>query len=585
VTSSSRTCRPLALALVLLLAGARAGTAQNPLSSSLAALPAGVAPAQASDPLGRHTPAGTVMGFLSAAARSDWFRGARYLDTKLPEARAEQLAQDLKVVLDRGLTVNLDRLSRSPEGEQDGRVGKDRELVGTIEGPNTRLDVVLVRVRYGDQVPVWLFSADTLRGVETIHEEFEPSFVEQYLPRAFTQGYGARYRWWSWSIVTVSILLALVIAFALGRVAEAILKRASGTASFRWVPLMRPARWVVFGVAVRLLSQYFLTLRQRYMGERLALTFIAVGVIWLLMRVVGSLVSRWTHRLEHQERVERVALVRLGGRLLQAVVVAIGVLVLLQLVGINVTPVLAGLGVGGIAVALASQKTLENLFGGMMVIGDSPVRIGNFCRVGTMTGTIEDIGLRSTRMRTLNRTTISIPNADLASQSIENYATRDKLLCTHVLTLRYETTADQLRFVLAEARALLYRHERVETATARCRLVRFAPSGLDIELFAYLETNDFETFLAIQEDVLLRLIDTIEASGTSLAYPSQTMYFARDHGTDGSRRAEAEAAVRAWRERGALPFPDHRPDEKAQLDGSVEYPPAGSVLRDDVMRT
>jgi MscS family membrane protein len=587
VTLSSR---PFIVAAIVLAAFARAGGAQSPLAPAVAAAAAGAPVAQAADPLGRDTPAGTVMGFLSAGARGDWTRGARYLDTKIPEARAEELAQQLKVVLDRGLTLDLDRLSRKPEGEQDQRVGKERELLGTIEATSRTLDVTLVRVHYGQQPPVWLFSADTLRGVAALHEEFEPSFFERYLPRSFTQGYGLGYMSWSWSVVAISLLTALIIALVFVRLLQAVLQYAlrrfsSGYVWSRWTSVLRPARWVAFGVAMRVLSQHFLTLRQRYVGGRVALVFVVGGVMWLLLRVVGSSVSRWAQTLERQGTTERIALVRLAGRLLQALVLAAGVLALLQTIGINLTPVLAGLGVGGIAVALASQKTLENLFGGMMVIGDSPVRLGNFCRVGAMTGTIEDIGLRSTRMRTVNRTVISIPNADLASQSIENFATRDKLLCTHVLTLRYETTADQLRFVLAGARSLLYKHEKVETAGARCRLVRFAPSGLDVEIFAYLETSDFETFLAIQEDVLLRLMDIIEASGTALAFPSQTMYFARDHGTDRERRGEAEAAVREWRERGTLPFPDLSPDEKSRLDGGVEYPPAGSTLRGDVLRT
>lgn len=254
------------------------------------------------------------------------------------------------------------------------------------------------------------------------------------------------------------------------------------------------------------------------------------------------------------------------------------------MIGINLTPVLAGLGVGGIAVALASQKTLENLFGGMMVIGDSPIRIGHFCRVGTMAGTVEDIGLRSTRIRTPARTVISIPNADLASQSIENLAARDKMLFNHTITLRYETTADQLRFVLAGVRTLLYQHEKVESPSVRVRLLRFAPSGLDIELFAYVEAIDLEPFLAIQEDLLLRLLDIIESGGTALAFPSQTMYFTRDAGVDRDKSGEAVDAVRAWREQGEVPFPDFSPERKASMRGAIEYPPRDSALRNGVVR-
>jgi MscS family membrane protein len=591
VTPPTRTLRTLFLAAALTAAAGRVGSAQGLLPAAGQAGSAAVAtPGGAGDPLGRETPAGTVMGFLAAGSRGDWSRASRYLDTKLSAPRAEELAQELKVLLDRGLTVNLDRLSRKPEGEQDERLGPGRESVGTVESASGKLEIVLGRVRYSDQPEIWLFSPETLHGVPILYEEFQPSFVEGYLPRSFTQGYGLSYMWWSWFVMLCAGLAAFVIAVAATRLARLaarlVLGRLSpGHAWSRWVTLFRPLRWLIFGVAMRVLSASFLTLRQRYVGARIATLFLIAAVTWLGVNILAAAVGRWTQNLERQGSTERIALVRLAGRLLEAMAVVIGILALLQVIGINMTPVLAGLGVGGIAVALASQKTLENLFGGMMVIGDSPVRIGNFCKVGGMTGTIEDIGLRSTRLRTPARTTISIPNADLASQSIENFATRDKILFQHVFTLRYETTADQLRFVLAEARALLYGHEKVETVSARARLLRFGPSGLDVEVFAYLTSTDFEAFLGIQEDVLLRLMDVIESSGTALALPSQTMYFTRDEGVDRGRAAEAEAAVREWRERGELPFPDLPGDRKDRLRGGIEYPPRESVLRGTVTRT
>jgi MscS family membrane protein len=165
----------------------------------------------------------------------------------------------------------------------------------------------------------------------------------------------------------------------------------------------------------------------------------------------------------------------------------------------------------------------------------------------------------------------------MAIQSIENFTARDKILFNPTITLRHETTADQLRFVLAGARTILYQHPRVEQATARVRLLRFTPTGLDVELFAYVSATELEEFLPIQEDLLLRLMDTIEAGGTALALPSQTTYLARDAGMDGDKAAEAARAVQAWRERGELPFPDESPDRKRRLQGSIVYPPPGSV--------
>ncbi len=582
----TRAIRPLVAAVVLLLAGAPPVVGQNLLSQAVpkGAPPAAAAPAAPTpDALGRQTPSGAVMGFLGAAAKGDWPRATKYLDTKLPQDRAEELARQLKVLLDRGLSIDLARLSGSPEGEQDERFGKGRELVGTISTKSGKFDVLLARVQRGAEPPVWLFAPETLREVSAAYEEYEPSLVERFLPDYLTRGYGRRYMLWSWLIVAASSIGALLLGLLLTRVLREALRGllrllVPRLVWERWVPILKPARWLVFGLLLLAASDYFLTARQRYVGGRVAWLVIIAAITLIAVRFLGCFVTKWTVTRQAQGITERVALIRLGGRLLQGLALVVGVLALLQSVGINVTPVLAGLGVGGIAVALASQKTLENLFGGMMVIGDSPVRIGQFCRVGTMTGTVEDIGLRSTRIRTVARTVIAIPNADMAIQSIENFAARDKILFNHTLTLRHETTADQLRFVLAGARTLLYQHPKVEQAAARVRLLRFTSTGIDVELFAYVTVTELEDFLPIQEDLLLRLMDTIEAGGTALAVPSQTTYLARDAGMDGEKATEAARTVQAWRERGELPFPDESPARKKELEGGIEYPPAGSAL-------
>jgi MscS family membrane protein len=574
-----------AVCLLLLLAAPAA-----PQGGLLPGAKSAAAPAQATaapvpaDPLGRETPAGTVMGFIGASTKQDYVTAAKYLDTKLPPERAAELVHQLKVVLDRGLAVDLSRLSKKPEGEQDERAGKNRELIGTIDTGTASLKVLLVRVHLAEPTPIWLFAPETLQEVPGLHESFEPSQVEQFLPPSMRPGQGTLYRLMTWGVALAIYLAAFLAAFVLARLAWLIvrvfLRRLPNPDRVvkRWSALNKPFLWLVFGVIMGPAAGYLLTFRQRFFGTWVATLIVIGAATWLVVRAVAVSIARWTRLMERAGTTERIALVRLVGRLLQFAVAVIGVLALLQAFGINLTPVLAGLGVGGIAVALASQKTLENLFGGMMVIGDSPVRIGNFCRVGSMTGTVEDIGLRSTRIRTLTRTVISIPNAEIASSSIENFAARDKLLFQQTFSLRYETTPDQLRFVIAESRRLLYQHAAVEQLDARVRLLRFAPSGFDVEVFAYVLTDDYAQFLAIQEDLLLRLLDVVAASGTALAYPSQTMYLGRDSGLDKEGARRAAEAVEGWRREGGLPFPDFPPAEKNGMRRAIEYPPAGSAL-------
>jgi MscS family membrane protein len=163
--------------------------------------------------------------------------------------------------------------------------------------------------------------------------------------------------------------------------------------------------------------------------------------------------------------------------------------------------------------------------------------------------------------------------------SIENFAMRDKIWFHHTLHLRYETTADQLRYILAEIRKMLYEHSKVESRSARVRFIGFGNSSLDLEVFAYVLATEYESFLPIQEDLLLRIIDIVEASGSGFAFPSQTTYLAGDAGLDAVKSQKAMETVRQWREQGKLPFPDFSPETIAEIDSKIEYPPPDSALR------
>jgi MscS family membrane protein len=272
--------------------------------------------------------------------------------------------------------------------------------------------------------------------------------------------------------------------------------------------------------------------------------------------------------------------VRLVQRLVTAIAILTGGLVFLYMLGFDLTAALAGLGVGGLAVAFAAQKTLENLFGGIMITSDQPIRVGDFCKFGDQQGTVEDIGLRSTRFRTLDRTVVSVPNGQLATMNLENFGLRDKFWFHPTIQLRYETSADQLRYVLAEIRHLLYAHPKVESQSARVRFVGLGMSSLTIEIFAYVYATDYAVFLEIQEDVLLRIVDIIEKSGTSFAFPSHTAYITRDRGLDEEKTRAAVAQVEEWRTQKELPFPNFAPERIVKIGDTIEYPPADSAVRD-----
>lgn len=265
---------------------------------------------------------------------------------------------------------------------------------------------------------------------------------------------------------------------------------------------------------------------------------------------------------------------RLLGIAAGAVILGIGATNL----GIPLVGVIAGLGVGGIAIALAAQPTIENFIGGIILYADRPVRVGDLCKFGDMIGTVESIGIRSTRIRGRDRTLITVPNADFSKLRIVNLTRRDKILFQPTLTLRYETTPDQLRFFLARAREMLQAHPMVAPEPARVRLAELNSSSLDVHVFAYVKTNVVNEFMAVQEDLLLRLIDIASEAGTGFAFPSQTTYLARDSRPGHERRTEVEDIVRRWREQGRLPFPFMTHDERAALEDTLDWPPKGSGL-------
>ena len=228
------------------------------------------------------------------------------------------------------------------------------------------------------------------------------------------------------------------------------------------------------------------------------------------------------------------SLLRLLGRVSGIAAVAMLAAQGAQQLGLPVLGVLAGLGVGGLAVALAAQSSLENFIGGVNLYADRPIRLGDFCEYGDIKGHVEHIGLRSTRMRALDRTITSVPNSQLAKVHVTNYTLRDQMLFQHVLDLRYETTTKQLRFLAFSIRGYLSSHPKVrkEVTVPRVHVVGFGDWSIKVEVYAFVDTRTVPDFLAVQEELILRLIELVSQSGSEFAFPSQTTYLARDANAD-----------------------------------------------------
>lgn len=538
------------------------------------------------DPLGRSTPHGTVEGFLRAIRVRDYARAAQYLDTRKKGAAAEELAQQLRIVLDQGLKMDIDRISRKPEGDVQDESRTTRERIGTVDTHSGKLDILLERVELRGQGPIWLFSSETLAGVPAAAEELDSFHPEGYLPRVLVDVKILSFPLYTWIGTVASLCIVLVLGALLTRalvyMLRPLFRRMIGGEDDRTlVDIKGPIRLILISAVLRLAASISVSLEVRQFWTRVAITVGIIGLAWLMFRLTDIVSEFGTRSLRHRGTLGKIAMWNLARRLLRALVVIVAALLLLHRAGADLTAILTGLGIGGLAIALAAQKTLENLLGGIMIITDEPARVGDFCRVGDVMGTIEDIGLRSTRIRTLSRTVVSVPNGQLSVMNIENFSLRDKFWFRHQIGVRYETTADQLRYALAGIRTMLYSHPMVERDGARIRFVGFGGSSLDLEIFAYVKATGMPGFLEIQEDLLLRIMDIIAEAGTGIAFPSQTTYLAKDPSLDSRKAEEAVAQVRQWRERGELPFPDFRPEQVVDMRDRIEYPPPGSSLRKD----
>jgi MscS family membrane protein len=247
-----------------------------------------------------------------------------------------------------------------------------------------------------------------------------------------------------------------------------------------------------------------------------------------------------------------------------------------QNIGLPVFSLLAGLGIGGLAVALAIRPTFENLIGGFILYLDKPIRVGDFCTFGDHSGTVERIGVRSIQIRSLDRTLITVPNAQFADLQIINWAQCDRMLIKQTIGLRYETEDDQLRYLLVKLREMLIGHPRIDSDTVRVRFSGYGASSLDVSIRVYAMTREWNDFFAIKEDILFRIKTIVEKSGTGFAFPSRTLYMGRDDGVDASLGEKAKKQVSEWRRTGRLPFPNFAEAQLKQLDNRVSYPPPGS---------
>lgn len=537
----------LCLALSLALAAPFAATTPARATAALAKSGDKTVEAQAPipvDELGRLTPRGTVAGFLDAIGKEDFERAAEYFDLqKIPQSarktKGAALARDMQKLLDKsGWFYPAPMLNGDAEGRKDEEgleSGFDR--IGNIRVSGQNIDILAQQSKSADGTPIWLISSQTLDklpGLTQAAAESTP-LVNRVLPDILieTKLSGAPIGHWMAALALLAGAYLSCWFVVLGILA--FLKKVwtrkcavSGTHLLDTVrvPLSLCASVWLFGYS-SLLVGLSVIIRQ-YMTQLNVIVFWSALALlaWRLIDVFTAAAQR--RMVDNGRFFGFSSILFFFRRIIKIVFCMVLVIIVLDNLGVDVTAGLAALGIGGIALALGAQKTLENFIGSLSIVIDQPLHIGDYCKIGDAAGTVEDIGMRSTRLRTNDRTLITIPNGDLSNQRIENLARRNRFLVNRKFQLRYDATSQQLRLFAAKMEAVLFNSEYVSEEGFPVRYLGPGPDGHQMELFFYINVTDNNEYLKIQQDLMLKMNDLITDLGLYYIIPSQTMLPAVD---------------------------------------------------------
>jgi MscS family membrane protein len=537
------------------------------------------------DELGRGVPRTTIQGFRKAANARDYERAAKYLDLRnlpgwMSQSQGPQLARHFKIVLDRGpLWVDLGEVSGDPKGRAGDGLPSYQDLLGSIKTPSRSVKILLQRVpRKEDGVMIWKLSSATVAAIPGLYEQYGFGAIGEILPEAIFDIDILGIQIWLWFGLLVVVVLAYLAALVITKVLIFLLRLTKARLGNRLERLVTgPVSLLIFAflgkAGIELLGPSLIL--RAVLQTR---TLFIIAIAWLVMRFFDLAAERVAVRLRQTGQSDAAVLLPPVRNTLKVVVIIIAAVVWLDNVGFQVTTLMAGLGLGGLALALGLQKTIENVVGAVTLYSAQPVRIGDFGQFGATMGTIEEIGLRATRVRTLDRTVVSIPNAEFSNLHLNNFSKRDKIWYHPKIRLRYDTTPDQVRYILVQAQKLLYSHPKVSSDSASIRFMELGTYSLDLEVFAYIAVTDYNEFKQVAEDLNLRIMDIVTEGGSHLALPAHTEFQESGVGPDEQRARAAEQEVQTWRTQNTLYLPKFPQEKITELSDTLDYPPKGSPL-------
>ncbi|MFK7829656.1 MAG: mechanosensitive ion channel family protein [Congregibacter sp.] len=522
-----------------------------------------------------RTPLQLILLLSEASDAGDFEKAARYLDMRyLPDEfdnwKTADLLRALRVVWAQQNLIDVTQISDQPEGALNDGLPSYRDILGIIlMDDGEEVPVYLQRIPDGEGGQIWKISNATVAAIPRLWDDlgYGPIAVwlQEHLPDVRFAGMS------SWQLIA-SIIFALVSWPLAGLISYLLMRLALLTPNRFPQGIERffraPMKLFLFVVILRLLmDQLALSLAARVYLNSSGVDYIAFCI--LLLGGISLLRDYQMRRLEAAGNRQYVALLKPFTTIVKFVALMIIALIWADRAGYNMSTIIAGLGVGSLAVALAAQKTLENVIGAITLYSARPVNPGDLCRFGNIIGVVEEIGLRSTMIRTLNRTMLAVPNSVFSSVEVENFSHRDRIRFFQQLELQM-STADQLRLILANLRELLLSHSELMQNTVSVRLEKIAAATAVIRIDAHVSTTDYQHYLAVAEDLNLRIIESVHDAGAVFSGPGQVLQVRDFHQASEETLEKVRTQLSDWRRDNALPFPDFTESEKAELRDAIK---------------
>lgn len=486
------------------------------------------------DVLNRGTPRGSVNGFLEASSVFDFEKAAEFLDLRnLPGDAAEiggpELARQLNHVLSRAIWLDDYTLSDRPEGIQGDGLPSYRDELVVIKTEEEDVALLMQQVPRGDGENIWKVSNRSVARIPALYDQFSyDPWVEAIRVWFPDDAYFLGFEAFKWAIILAFALLSWPILYLLARV---LLLVFSSPKKPTYQVLRKALTGPLVVVGILLIGAMVIgqlgagAQAQQVMKANTLNTIVFVWVCWSILNLVK------TYQQEKLYALDRPGAAKLMQPIIgfiKIVILLFGALFWLANMGVNISTVLAGLGVGGLAMALALQRPIEDMMGALSMFTQAPIKVGDLCQYGTIRGTIEDIGLRSTRVRTLSNTLVHIPNARIANLEIENFTQRTMIRYWPTLRLRYDISPAQIREINTNVLEMLQQEERVHDAPLRVRFTDFDEDAILIKVNAFLKTTDFPESLEIGEELNLRIMEIVNAVGAEFALPGRSIYMQDD---------------------------------------------------------